>query len=85
MKKLLLITITALTLSSCASIYDTYQMKGDINQYGKPDQESTYNNKTKTLTWYCVNGKYRSYDYEYTLYGWLRTDVYESNCIGGKR
>ena len=84
MKKLLRLTaiLTLLTFSSCATMWDGYRLEEDISQYGKPDDYSFYGNTTRTYTWYCAGGMYRSYTYERQMGGhWVRMRVFHSKCI----
>jgi hypothetical protein len=84
MKKLLRLTaiMALLTFGSCATMWEGYKMEDDLSAYGKPDNVSYFGNDTRTYTWYCAGGMYRSYTYKLQLGGhWVRTGVYHSNCI----
>lgn len=65
--------------SSPTSIIDHY-----IEMYGRPDDTSDYSSgdyKSKTYTWYCAAGKYRSIDFEFKNNKWVVGSEHSSECI----
>lgn len=83
MKKLLRLTViaTMLLFASCATMYDGFRMEEDVSKYGKPDKFHYHGQHTRTYTWFCAGGMYRSYTYQLQFGSWVRTGVFHSNCI----
>jgi len=53
-------------------------------KYGHPDEESDYRDGSywsKTYTYHCVGGKYRSFDFIYQNRRWILDTTYTSDCI----
>lgn len=60
------------------------QIDDYIKLYGQPTSISEYKTseyRSKTLIWYCANGKYRSIDFEYIQGNWMKSSEYTSECI----
>ena len=65
--------------ASSTSIIDRY-----VKMYGKPDDTSDFSSgdyKSKTYTWYCADGKYRSVDFEFKNNKWVVGSEHTSDCI----
>ena len=53
-------------------------------RYGQPDETSDYRDGSywsKTLTYHCVDGKYRSTDFVFQSGRWILESSYTSDCI----
>jgi len=56
----------------------------NIESFGSPDKTTNYSTNeynSKTLTWYCVMGRYRQLTFVQKNGNWIKDSEYDSECI----
>jgi hypothetical protein len=72
------------TVASPVKVYTDSSIQGAIKLYGPEDKRDEYTSgdyDSITLTWYCVNGSYRSITYVFKDGEYKKQTGYRSDCI----